>query len=521
MARKAVPKDANSTDQIESKLALVKGIFEDNFRLENPCEIYTETGEFEWCEESVVEQALVSDAVTLCDSTAYAKAKRSALIKAPVPWTREDPPMKLGDGFFGGNGEIHPMDFVHGAAFGATGSGKTINVVKPFVHSAIQYRLVDGTKSAVLVIDPKKELTEDIRKLLKSLGESDRLLVIGECAPIQIFPEDCDLSASDRYDLYRELLPNEITTDNVSWRQKADAMITDLLELELIYYKRCGKRFMACLAHELKVPQTSGASYWSIVRSVLTYSVQGQKRLHTVAATIEKVCASQGVVSPSTLVFGSFTGGSDTVDQACYVLMSAQFMINALCDPSIDELVNLDVIGVSGRTDLLGLIELAKVIVFQPESTTAHNFAARALKQRFFEAIYKRSDMRQPVFFVADEYQTFVSAKDTSLLDRSRGYRTVSLLSSQSLASLRHALGSNIASTNIVEILVTNLPSRYSFRSNCIETAAWLKTQIPDNTQGPHILDVRRLATLKPGEAYYMLADGSWGFDRPSMPLAA
>lgn len=521
MASKGVTAAAKSKNPGAPAINLGRDLHKVQFQPEERSATYGDTEALEWFEDAAFGPDVGDEVTEAMQRPALASLPRAALIKPPVPWTRQDPPMKLGRHFFGGQGEIHPMDFVHGAAFGATGSGKTVNVVQPFAHAAIAYTLCDGSRSAVLVIDPKKELADGIRQLLDQRGERERLVVIGACAAIQMFPQDCELSASDRFELYREMVPQGADSDNLYWRQKADAMLVDLLELELAYHARCGGRFMARLAAALKLSPASLTGYWPTLRSVLAHACQGQKRLRSVAATIEEVCAAQGVVSPSVQVFGSFTGGSDTVDQACYVVMSAQSTVNALSDPSIDALVDLDVLGGPGRTNVQELIEQAKVIVFQPEPTTAHTVAAKALKQRFFEAVYKRSDLRQPVFFVADEYQTFVSAKDTSLLDRSRAYRTVALLATQSLASLRHALGSNPAAANVVEILVTNLPSRYSFRSNCAETIAWLKTQIPASAEGTHILDVRRLALLKPGEAYYMQADGNWGFDRPGLPLAA
>jgi hypothetical protein len=451
--------------------------------------------------------------------------KKVPLIKPPIPWERTDPPLVLGSAnqpFFGGN-EHHPMDIVHASVFGATGSGKTQNVVIPFVKASLAYQLHDGTKASVFVLDPKKELIEGIRTTLNRRGEADRLVVIGECAPLQLFPSDCQLSAKDRFERFCDIAPPIEDLNNSSWVAKTKALLLSMLELEMTYFERSGKRLIQTLALEMGVVPSSCFNFWRMFQGVLGYTCRSHAQLKQTYEWLSARCESEGIISQVFQLLNPYMATSDLIEQFSYLVQIASPVFQAMSNPTIEQFVDLDVLGNSifERTNVETLIVDAKVIVFAPELTEAHIVAAKALKERMFSGIYSRQNLKQPMYFIADEYQTFVSPKDVELLDRSRGYRVVSCLASQSVASLKHALASFPKSSNVVDVILTNTPTRFSFKTTDAETAGWLRTQIPNSSEGPHILDVRRMSTLRSGEAYYMFSDGSWGMDRPPLALAA
>jgi hypothetical protein len=166
------------------------------------------------------------------------------------------------------------------------------------------------------------------------------------------------------------------------------------------------------------------------------------------------------------------------------------------------------------------LVDQGKVILFQPTPTHFGDITARLIKSRFFADALARRDMKQPVGYVADEFQRFITAdRDTgeqSFMDRCRAYRVNCLLATQSLASIEHALiQSGESSPRLaVDIIVANSPTKIVYRSIDLSTQNSLKEWIPPAPDGRrHVVDVRPPAQLATGNAYYLF-NGSWGMYR-------
>ena len=90
---------------------------------------------------------------------------------SPIPWRGSEPPFVVGsDGAFFGLKEVHPTAIVHTLAIGGTGSGKTASCVLPLLRSQLRYALNchdEVKRSSILVIDPKRELLNAVRSVLK------------------------------------------------------------------------------------------------------------------------------------------------------------------------------------------------------------------------------------------------------------------------------------------------------------------------------------------------------------------
>jgi len=288
----------------------------------------------------------------------------------------------------------------------------------------------------------------------------------------------------------------------------------------MLYFGATGERLVAKLGKAIEVPNIENKGFWSVVKSVLAYSCKSHSNLQKTDHELQEIFGQLKIISPSLQFMAPFAGSKDLIEQWSFTVMTAQPMLSAFSDRSIETFVDMDVIAEASkpRTQIESLIAQSKVVIFSPERTVASTAAGKALKQRFYEAVFSREDLEKPIFMVLDEYQTFVSPSDTDLIDRCRAYRCMVVACSQSISSLKHALGNNLAAQNIVDILCTNLTSRFSLRSNDADTSAWLRTQLPIAPDGgPHVLDVRRLANLAPGEAYYMFASGTWGRERASL----
>lgn len=445
---------------------------------------------------------------------------KGTLVRTPMPWRDSDPALVVGrDGAFFGYSKLHPSVLNNVLVLGGTGSGKSRSVVMPLLGAMLNYELENGKKAALLIIDPKRELEEKVRCTLADRGESDRLLVIGECPPIKLFTSDCPLSPSDRLEKLLAFGPADTPDgDHSYWKNLGLAMLRDLVQLEDEFETRTnGQRLIFCLTKELRIPLVNGKGFWPQLRDLLVYSCSSRKKLLETDQLLRKMCSLVGVTTSATKVMEAYTGDDELLRQWCYSVQSAQPLVAALANPDIARFVDLDISpGSSGQhTDVASQLETGQVILFCPESKDGHRVAGLALKQKYYESVYARQDQERGVFIIIDEAQRFLTnAAETgeqAFLDRCRGYRTVVVLASQSVASIKHALGSNAAAQTAVDILSMNCPTKVILRSTDIDTVAWLKTQLPMPADGAaHIIDIRRPACMAPGEGYLLLADGTW-----------
>lgn len=449
------------------------------------------------------------------------------LIREATPWEASDPDLQVGiDGSFFGYSSLHPTIINNTLAIGGTGSGKSQSLVIPLLKALVQYELKDGTVASVLVIDPKKELLAHVRKTLEQRNELDRLVIIGAGGPITIFAHDSTLSMSDKLAKLQVFGPKTHSeSDHSYWQNLSNAMLLDLMQLELAFAKQThGKRLFALMCDELRLPKTSGKGFWQQLRAVLAHSRTSRARLKETDALLRFICRQALVESRSTQVMQVYSGDDELMRQWTYAVQSADPLIIALSNPDVSQFVDLDPVQKldCGNTNINDLVEQGKVIVFCPEPREGHRLAAMSLKAKFFEAVFSRENQRRPIGVVADEFQKFVTndaeTGEQSFLDRCRAYRCIAVLATQSISSLKYALGSNSAAQTAVEIVTANTPSRFVFRTTDTDTVSWLKSQLPCASDGsPHVIDVRRPIGLQQGEAYFMLANGQWGRKRASI----
>lgn len=449
-----------------------------------------------------------------------------SMVRTPIPWCETDPPLVFGrNGAFFGRSAIHPRDLTHVLALGGTGVGKTESITKPAVAAALEYQLNDGTKAAVLIIDPKAELIDKVKSVLAARGEMDRLHIVGQHPPTKMFTVDCQLSQSDRYQKLLAYVPSQSRSDhNAYWSQLSEATVRDFMQLEELYANKTGnQRLMATLARELKLPTAHEGGFWHALRDVLAYSCTGPQKLKSTSDLLRRYCRAAGIESSSMQVMQTYTGANDLIEQWNYVVMSAQSTIAALANPDLEKFVNLDILGASDEdhTDVAKLVDAGKVVLFCPEPKSAHDIAGKALKEKFYEASLARKNLRMGVFIVIDEFHRFVTddvksqSSEASFIDVCRAFRVNVFFATQALGSIKRALGSDAAAQNAVDVICQNTPTKAVFRCSDADTVSWLKTQIPHPADGsPHVIAVRPPSGLEPGEAYNLWADGTWGRQR-------
>jgi hypothetical protein len=466
-----------------------------------------------------------------CTESPKKAALPVAMISAPIPWDDTDPVLVFGkDGAFFGKESIHPKDWVSCMVTGETGGGKTASVAAPFLHAVLNYELADGTQPAVLCIDAKADLYSRIEDILRKKGELHRLVKIGgDTPPIRLFAGSAAaLGPSERLSVVEKFGPAGMAAgEHAFWHANAMAVQRDLAWLNAEMFKRTGSRLYKMIMSELEIQGgEDDTSEWASLRALLMYTRRSRARLRNADEVLQRLCHDAGIRSPQVNVLTVFAPSDEMFAQWGYAVGSAEPLMNALANPEIGQFVDMSLIPdpMVPYTDVSQLIEDGKVIVFCPEpSREGQVIAAKALKTSFVSAMFTRKNMRRPVALVMDEAQTFISGgtggdSEAGWIDRARSYRVISLFATQSISSLRHALGSTTAAYTAVEVLLACTPQKFFFRSLCPETRQYLRSSLPLSPDGgPHVIDARPPSGLSRGEAYVIWQDGSWTRDRANL----
>lgn len=167
------------------------------------------------------------------------------------------------------------------------------------------------------------------------------------------------------------------------------------------------------------------------------------------------------------------------------------------------------------------VIQEGRIVVYEPDKTSSVTLTiGKTLKAGFFKALLVPERMNnhtvRPFFYICDEFQRFIThdedSGEQSFLDRCRAYRVCCGLATQSIASLRYSLPSK-AGEHAIDIILINTGTKLFFRTTDNATANSLSGLIPAPPQSDklHVVRVRPLSTLKPGECYYLLVNGKAG----------
>lgn len=453
-------------------------------------------------------------------------------IQSPVPWARTDPLLVLAEegtqGFFGME-SLHPSELGNTLILGGTGSGKTVSVVVPILKGLLRYQLHDGRKASVLVIDPKRELEAATREILRVAGEpADRLVIIGECPPIRFFEHDSPLSPSERLAKLEALVPGMQTGNqgsHIYWQNLGMSFLRALFDIAQAVLQRTGDSLFEQMRVRLRLRSHAEEDQWAQVQQILTYTRTGHRNLKYAEQAIQGICDTANFRGPSRNFLTNYTGSEDLLAQWNYGLMSVESMVAFLASDDVSAFVDCSVLPdpLTIRTDVSELMASGKVVLFSPEMRQGHDIAAMALKTRWYQSVYSRADLHRPIGIVVDEAQRFLTSDpetgEQDFLDRCRAYRCLTVLASQSMASLMHRFGSDNQAETSIAIISANTPSKFVLRSTDEATADRLRALIPPAPSGgKHVVTARPPSSLSPGEAYFSLADGRWGRGRAVLP---
>jgi hypothetical protein len=463
---------------------------------------------------------------------ASARRFQSTQIKAstkqpvpPMPYTGEEPPYVFGESTLFDRSEIHPKDLLNSMAFGTIGSGKTASFIEPLLFSMLAYRLACGKTSSLLIIDPKIELYQGVRSKLQSLNELDRLVVVGEAAPIQYFSDDDALSVSDRFSKVKGFFPSSSSHGNDErWQQMSEGLILSMLRDDQVFSDFTGMPLLESICAMV----TDNKDYlvngqWAAMRRLLLLGMEDLEAVRHIAAVYDGLVTGVGIPDPERPL--SRYAALKESEQFFYNARGALILVDQLGNPDIVHLMDLGVrrgLTIGPRTDIAELVATGKVILFQPRPLATYELVGRALKGLFFRAVTEREDMERPMAYVVDEFQRFISndpeTGEHAMLDRNRAYRMNAVLASQSYAALATAVAGDRHSGTALDSIMTNCPSKVLFRTPDLTSVHAMQSVIPRDPFGDgHVLTFRPPSSLLVGEYYYTI-QGKWGRTRYKLP---
>jgi hypothetical protein len=451
----------------------------------------------------------------------------------PIPWTGAEYPLALAkDGGFFGKNDLSLNKLVHAMFLGGTGVGKTTSGVVPLMRAQIRYSTIgeDGNdrQTSMLIIDPKCELLSSVQQELDRTSREGDLIHLGanpKQPPLGFFEPNDGLTVRDKVKKLDVLLQTaqQANGHHSYWHEAGKLVLIQLLNLTEAYGKRCaGWSLIRMLTVAITGNWEEG--FWQDLSLLLSESRTGEKRLKQIDASLKELLGSAGLLGhPDAGVLAQFFSDGEGYTQWHYRLQSLHPMISLLAEASEAGIVDFAPFPTISqhRLDTRQLLDHGMVLLYQPEPTPSSALVARAIKVKVYECVKSRTDMERPIGIVIDEFQRFVTndevTGDAHFLDTARAYRANCILATQSVGAMLLALGNDNLARAAVDAILANTPSKWFFASKDVATRDTVCKLIPSRIGWPHLVDVRPLAQLQPGQAYWSLADGEWGLHRAKL----
>jgi hypothetical protein len=477
--------------------------------------------------------------------------------RKPFPFTDTHPRFRVrGWRELLGKGETLPAAEMvrHYLATGETGSGKSASVVMPITEAVLRYpeddlyadyaqsaggeaEDADSLRPTVLVIDPKQELEEIVKR--EARGRRIIRVAYGEKGPVLHLFEGRDLKRLDPYEAMDFILQqsefyvrDQASTREPCWNLQAASLLRDFISIDMWLAKRSMDEVRDLWDRTRKTLEKDD-DLKSMAESVRYNPRNYFKAMETIlslAASEEGSMALAGYLNACNAlgVPGDLTVRLITLVTMYHSTRSGViFMANGiLVDIASDELaacVSLNPLESPHPSELLSVrkvLERGDAVVYIPTSgvSSTAETVGRCLKSKFFEFAFERANKVRPFFYIVDEAHRFISAGEQdgeqSLLDRCRAFRTGVVLSTQSIASMAFKLqGSISGGDNALEILLNNCGTALYFRTSDIRTQNNVRERIPGPPvrNRPHVVQVRPLASLPVGCCYATQCSGKWG----------
>jgi hypothetical protein len=490
------------------------------------------------------DNALVSN-VSKCDMSGTAQTLDSLPLlenggalggggsSAPLEWTGSEPPLVLNLPWF--RKCTIPMALLsrHVMATGESGSGKTRSCIAPLLGPLLRYSLPsqsgEDKNLAVLLVDPKGELGGTLIPALVESERAGRVTRIGAgsnsgMGRLRFYEGLENLCVADKLAKLDQIAPASwrASDNNAYWTDQAKGLLRSFANVEASCRAHCGKSLLARVLIDFGIGvDLSKSSFFQRLQTVLNYACQESRRLKALHGILLRVGLEVGLANADCQFLSPYLATQDLIEQFNYVNMALMPLLQSVTSVEVTALIDFDLFSSANDSNYLSIyqmVENGKIILFSPASLAQEsiNLIGRVLKTLFFQAVFTRKDKERPVAYVCDEFHRFVTCDPESgeqnLLDRCRAYRCICILATQSVESIRYALTGQTSPDAAIGVMLNNIACKLFLRNSDPRTAELLQSLLPSPPNGGrHIIHVRPLTTLRPGEAYFLHADGTWG----------
>ncbi|HMM37546.1 MAG TPA: hypothetical protein PKB11_02205 [Desulfovibrio sp.] len=371
-----------------------------------------------------------------------------------------------------GNG----ISFQEGAhnvlVLGGTGRGKTSSVILPALDRLL------GAGFGGLVIDVKGNFTEQTRSLARLHGRETDIMELGTAPSTRRINLLSGLDLRTIARLLRSLALQDVEhTSNVDWHEKGVNTAMDAAQLLLFLAER-----EPCFAPRLSLLHALCTDYGlacSLFAYFKAHMLDTARPDHAgFIRRLQNVHFHIFTPQPNSANKSS----SEWERQMSWNLQRIREVLARLCDDP-DLVRNFSANTGEMDLDFARLVYREKKVVilrFGVGSSAAGTLIARFIKERFYQDVYRNGlhmlEPGQHTFLVADEFQDIMDVNSTSDLNdfswfsKSREFRNINLVASQSMASL-YAKAEN---RDAVVSLLSNCSTKLILQLDDPETLAYL-----------------------------------------------
>jgi hypothetical protein len=343
---------------------------------------------------------------------------------------------------------------------GTIGTGKTASAMYPFTKQAMFYKTYDpNLKPGMLILDVKGNFYKQVVKFAEEAGRKDDVIIIelgGEYKYNPVHkPNLRPLVLANRSKTVLSLFSPRGTSDGY-WLDKAELLIAECIKLSRLY----------------------NGGYTTFVE--INKLVNNKVYLNTrISELIED--SSNGLLTDeedeefeTTLDYfdNEYTNLSEntlSIIQSVVTQMTQFFYtdpeIRNTFSPSINEL------NFEGFQDV---IDKGKIVILKMNIAQYRNLAktiAAYMKLEFQSEVMQRliregANVNRPVYFIADEFQEFITATDAEFFAQSREPKCVNIVATQSYTSLINTLRDR----DVVRTISQNLINKIWLRTDDLFT---------------------------------------------------
>jgi hypothetical protein len=479
----------------------------------------------------------------------------SGATEKPYPFTNEHPALRIPGwaGLLGAGGKISPAEAVrHFLITGETGSGKSRSAVIPLLTGVLRYPEPDcyreykakakgkpegaeQLRPAALVVDPKQELLDVVNQ--EAAGRKVTTLRYGTPGHTLYFFEGKDTSELNAVDAVSTIVAQSdcysrdmATTREPIWSIQAANTIKDFVAIDM-YLARQGMEKMTEFWGRISSRLTQYNEYAAIAPCLAYNRANYFKPIASLIAVASREDSSYPLSIyidechqmhvPGDLTATLITLVTLAPNTRSSVLWVANGILADIASEEFAACVSLNPIEPPENSfSVREMLDRGDVLVYIPtiSPSAIADTIGRCIKAKFLEFVFTRANKVRPFAYIVDEAHRFITAGEQegeqSLLDRCRAYRTLVVLATQSIASMKVRLdASGNSGSAALQVMLNNCGNALYFRSPDITTQENVQARIPDCpiSSRPHVIKVRPLTSLATGGCYALRANGTWG----------